>query len=360
MKDTHEVSDRKAELALDVARREYDILRGLHLGENGGPDGYSIYIGIPFCPTTCMYCSFTSYPICVWKDRIDEYLNALFREMEATAEAHRGEPLDTVYIGGGTPTALTAEELEKLLSGIRKIFDLSELKEFTVEAGRADSITSDKLKVMKENGVTRISVNPQTMKQETLDFIGRKHTVEQVRTAYHMARQAGFDNINMDIILGLPGENDSDVEETMRQIREMGPDSLTAHSLAIKKASALNRWIEKNGVPVLHNTDETVEIVRNSAAEMGMKPYYLYRQKHMTGNMENVGYARDGRYGIYNILIMEERQTIVALGAGSITKRVFRGNGGRIERCENARDVDVYISNIEEMISRKERLFEME
>jgi oxygen-independent coproporphyrinogen-3 oxidase len=198
------------------------------------------------------------------------------------------------------------------------------------------------------------------MKQETLDFIGRKHTVEQVRTAYHMARQAGFDNINMDIILGLPGENDSDVEETMRQIREMGPDSLTAHSLAIKKASALNRWIEKNGVPVLHNTDETVEIVRNSAAEMGMKPYYLYRQKHMTGNMENVGYARDGRYGIYNILIMEERQTIVALGAGSITKRVFRGNGGRIERCENARDVDVYISNIEEMISRKERLFEME
>jgi coproporphyrinogen III oxidase-like Fe-S oxidoreductase len=146
----------------------------------------------------------------------------------------------------------------------------------------------------------------------------------------------------------------------MRQIKEMDPDSLTAHSLAIKKASALNRWIEKNGVPVLHNTDETVEIVRNSAAEMGMKPYYLYRQKHMTGNMENVGYAREGRYGIYNILIMEERQTIVALGAGSITKRVFKGKGGRIERCENARDVDVYISNIEEMISRKERLFEME
>ncbi len=360
MQDIHEVSDRKARLALDVAEREYGIFHGLHLGINGEKSGYSVYIGIPFCPTTCMYCSFTSYPICVWKDRIDDYLAALSKEIESTADVHAGEPLDTVYIGGGTPTSLSADELERLLYKIRTTLDCSSLKEFTVEAGRADSITANKLRVMKNSGVTRISVNPQTMKQETLDFIGRKHTAGQVKDAYYAAREAGFDNINMDIILGLPGEDDGDVADTMRQIAEMSPDSLTAHSLAIKKASALSRWIEKNGVPVLHNTDETVEIVRRSAADMDMKPYYLYRQKHMTGNMENVGYARDGKYGIYNILIMEERQTIVALGAGSITKRVFQGNSGRIERCENAKDVSVYISNIDEMIERKQRLFSIE
>jgi oxygen-independent coproporphyrinogen-3 oxidase len=240
---------------------------------------------------------------------------------------------------------------------IRDTLDCSHLAEFTVEAGRADSITSDKLKVMKECGITRISVNPQTMKQATLDFIGRRHTVEQVKEAFYAARTAGFDNINMDIILGLPGEDDRDVINTMEQIEAMSPDSLTAHSLAIKKSSALSKWIEKNGVPVLNNTDETIEIVRDSAAKMDMKPYYLYRQKHMTGNMENVGYARDGRYGIYNILIMEEKQTIIALGAGSITKRVYTDGSGRIERCENARDIATYISNIDEMIERKRKLF---
>lgn len=391
MKSVHEVSDRKSKLAYDVANRENEILGRIHIGgtSNGSKShdgvatdacesigaaescesagaatgmnkkecGYSVYIGIPFCPTTCMYCSFTSYPISSWKDRVDEYLSAVFKEIDYVADAHKDEILDTVYIGGGTPTSLTAGQMKRLLMKIRDTLDCSHLAEFTVEAGRADSITADKLRAMKQCGVTRISVNPQTMKQATLDFIGRRHTVEQVKEAFALARTEGFDNINMDIILGLPGEDDTDVRNTMDQIEVMTPDSLTAHSLAIKKSSALSRWIEKNGVPVLHNTDETVEIVRESAARMDMKPYYLYRQKHMTGNMENVGYARDGKYGIYNILIMEEKQTIIALGAGSITKRVYTDKSGRIERCENARDIATYITNIEEMIDRKKKLF---
>ena len=225
-----------------------------------------------------------------------------------------------------------------------------------MEAGRADSITAEKLKVLKEYGVTRISVNPQTMKQETLDLIGRRHTVEQVKEAFALAREAGFTNINMDLILGLPGETAEDVGNTMREVKKLKPDSLTVHSLAIKRASKLSQWIEENGITALNNTDETMQITMDGAREMGMVPYYLYRQKNMSGNFENVGYAEEGKFGIYNILIMEEKQTIVALGAGSITKRVFPD--GRIERCDNVKDVALYIEKIEEMIERKRKLFE--
>ena len=245
--------------------------------------------------------------------------------------------------------------MKRLLDKIRGSLDLSHLKEFTVEAGRADSITTEKLEVLRKGGVTRISVNPQTMKQETLDLIGRRHTVEQVKEAFAMARSAGFSNINMDIILGLPGENAQDVRHTMEEIRKLNPDSLTVHSLAIKRASKLSQWIVENGISTLNNTEETMEITAQGAALMGMVPYYLYRQKNMSGNFENVGYAREGKFGIYNILIMEEKQNIVALGAGSISKRLFPG--GRIERCENVKEVAQYIERIDEMIERKCVLF---
>ena len=208
---------------------------------------------------------------------------------------------------------------------------------------------------MKRYGVTRISVNPQTMKQETLDLIGRRHTVAQTVEAFRLAREEGFDNINMDLILGLPGETKEDVEETIRRVQELGPDSLTVHSLAIKRASRLSQWILEHGISTLHNTDETMAIAAQGAKQMGMEPYYLYRQKNMSGNFENTGYARPGKYGLYNILIMEEKQTIVALGAGSITKRVFPD--GRIERCDNVKDVGLYIEKIDEMIERKKELF---
>lgn len=349
---THAVSDEKALLSLDIAKREKALLDQIHY-----VDGYSLYIGIPFCPTTCLYCSFTSYPIAIWRKRMQEYLEAVYKEIQFISEFYKDKILDTVYIGGGTPTTLEAEDLEWLLSRVREAFDWSQVKEFTVEAGRADSITREKLEVLKKYGVTRISVNPQTMKDETLKTIGRQHTVQQVKDAYAMAREVGFENINMDIILGLPGEVETDVTNTIEEIKKLNPDSLTVHSLAIKRASKLNQWIEENGIETLKNTDTTMDIAAAGAKAMNMEPYYLYRQKNMSGNFENVGYARDGKFGIYNILIMEEVQTIVALGAGSITKRVFPD--GRIERCDNVKDVALYIEKIDEMIERKRKLLSM-
>ncbi len=351
LKAAHAVSDEKAQLSLDIARREKAILDRLHY-----EDGYSLYIGIPFCPTTCLYCSFTSYPIAVWRKRVDEYLQALFQEIDFVAETYKNKILDTVYIGGGTPTTLEAAELDRLLQYVRDKFDFRQVTEFTVEAGRADSITREKLDVLKKHGVTRISVNPQTMKDETLRYIGRQHTVAQVKDAFWLAREAGFDNINMDIILGLPGELESDVQNTIHEICKLNPDSLTVHSLAVKRASKLSQWIEENGIETLRNTDSTMDIAQKGAYALEMKPYYLYRQKNMSGNFENVGYAREGKYGIYNILIMEEKQTIVACGAGSVSKRVYPD--GRIERSENVKDVAQYIERIGEMIERKRVLLE--
>lgn len=349
MKEVYLLSDEKLELAIDIAKREKALLDTIHY-----KDGYSIYIGIPFCPTTCLYCSFTSYPICSYKKRIGEYLEAVFKEIDFIADYYKDKIIDTIYVGGGTPTTLEAEELELLLNKITTTLDLSNLKEFTVEAGRADSITREKLVVLKKYNVDRISVNPQTMNQKTLDFIGRRHTVEQVLEAYKLAKEIGIPNINMDIILGLPGEEETEVSYTIDEIKKLNPDSLTVHSLAIKRASKLAEWIKENGMSALNNTDETMAIARDGAKDMGMVPYYLYRQKNMSGNFENVGYAREGRFGIYNILIMEEVQTIVAIGAGSVTKRVF--GDGRIERCDNVKDVALYIEKIDEMIERKRNL----
>lgn len=349
LRQTHYVSREKCELSIEIARRERQLLSKIHY-----QGGYSLYIGIPFCPSTCLYCSFTSYPIAVYREKVERYIDCVIREMEYVAQAYRGKILDTVYIGGGTPTTLEPEQLDRLLDSLKSLFDFSTVQEFTVEAGRADSITADKLEVLRRHGVSRISVNPQTMKQETLDIIGRKATVEQVTQAYGLAREAGFDNINMDLILGLPGEDEADVRRTVDRVVDLAPDSLTVHSLAIKRASRLNQWIQEHGIETLRNTDETMEIAAAGAKALDMHPYYLYRQKNMSGNFENVGYAREGKYGLYNILIMEEQQTIVALGAGSITKRVYPD--GRIERCENVKEVALYLEKIDEMIERKRRL----
>lgn len=349
MRSTYLCSKEKTELAIDIAKREQKILADIHYEE-----GYSLYVGIPFCPTTCLYCSFTSFPIRAWKDKVDAYLSAVEKEIDFVKEACADKVLDSIYIGGGTPTTLEPDELDRLFAKLKGTLDWSQVKEFTVEAGRADSITAEKLRVMKKWGVTRISVNPQTMKQETLDVIGRRHTVEQTVEAFWTARREGFDNINMDLILGLPGETKNDVAETMRRVKELAPDSLTVHSLAIKRASRLSQWILENGMDTLHNTDETMQIAALGARELGMEPYYLYRQKNMSGNFENVGYAKPGKAGIYNILIMEEKQSILALGAGTISKAVYPD--GRIERCDNVKDVDLYIEKIDEMIERKRKL----
>ena len=350
MKETYFTSDEKIALATEVAKRELSLLKTIDY-ENG----YSLYVGIPFCPTTCLYCSFTSFPIGLWKGKTHLYLEALFKELDYVAERMEGKTLDTVYIGGGTPTSLQAEELEEILCKLERTFPIEKVKEFTVEAGRPDSITEGKLRVLRNHGITRISINPQTMKQETLDLIGRFHSVEMVKEKFLLARELGFDNINMDLIVGLPNEDIKDVENTMEQLKNLSPDSITVHSLAIKRSARLSTQKEQYGNLKIVNTQDMIDMTARYAKEMGMNPYYLYRQKNMAGNFENVGYAVPGKECIYNILIMEEKQTIMACGAGTTTKVLYPAEN-RLERAENVKDVEQYIDRIDEMLLRKERL----
>ena len=351
LKKEYYVSTRKGKLAIKVAENEKRLLEKIDYN-----NGYSLYAGIPFCPTTCLYCSFTSYPLAVWRDRVDTYVDAMLKEMAFTARLMKDKTLDTFYMGGGTPTTLEAEQLERVLGFFEDSFDTSSLKEYTIEAGRPDSITKDKLMVMKHHGVNRISINPQTMNDDTLKLIGRHHSAAQVKDAFRLARDCGFDNINMDLIIGLPGETEEHIKRTMDEVAALAPDSLTVHSLAIKRAANLNIFWEKYKAYSMINTDDIINMTADCASAMGMEPYYLYRQKNMAGNFENVGYSKPGREGIYNILIMEEKQTIMAVGAGASTKVVFPEEN-RIERVENVKDVKTYIENVDEMIDRKRRFF---
>ena len=341
------MSEEKARLGIEIAKREKAQLEQLDY-----EDGYSLYVGIPFCPTTCAYCSFTSYPIEAWKTRVEEYLGALCKEISYVGDISKEKKLNTIYIGGGTPTTLEADQLDRLLTHLEETFSYEEIKEITVEAGRPDSITREKLQAIREFPVTRISVNPQTMNQETLDLIGRRHTTEEVKQAFHMAREAGFMNINMDLIAGLPGETSEHMQRTMDAIVDLAPDSVTVHSLALKRAAFLNQNREQFPVAGADEVNRMIGISHEGALAIEAEPYYLYRQKNIAGNLENVGYARKGCEGLYNILIMEEKQPIIALGAGGSSKLVFDG-GRRIERVENVKDVTNYISRIEEMIERK-------
>ncbi len=344
------VSPEKTELSVDIALRERAALKGLNLNS-----GYSLYVGIPFCPTRCLYCSFTSYPAAAWYGRMEDYLDSLYKEIDWTYRRFTSPP-DTVYIGGGTPTALSSDLLDQLLDRLCSRFDLGRGQEFTVEAGRPDSIDAEKLDVLRKYPVNRISVNPQTMSQATLDRIGRKHTVYDTVNAYYLAREKGFDNINMDIIIGLPEEKPADVANTAEKLEELSPDSLTVHALAVKRASRLK--MEAEGTVVAGGTQEELEEMMKTAAaaaaSIGLKPYYLYRQKNMAGNLENVGYAKDSKLCLYNIVNMEEVQTVVALGAGTVTKAVWPD--GRIERCDNAKDILLYMGAVDEYIARKAKL----
>lgn len=361
------VSPEKAALAYEVACAELDILHSA----GPLPGSASLYIGIPFCPSICRYCSFSSGSIERFAGAVEPYLDTLIAELRKKKEQYFSEhsfPL-TIYIGGGTPTSLSAEQLARLLRaaeeiyGIRRGLSSGRIREYTVEAGRPDSIIREKLQVLKEYGVTRISVNPQTMNQKTLDAIGRCHTVEQTEDAFALARSMGFDNINMDLIMGLPGENAEDVSRTLGKILAMRPDSLTIHSLAVKRASAIGmaRKQQPQGQNIgrSHKPDETghriEEMIRagyENAIQMGMHPYYLYRQKQIAGNFENIGYALPGKEGLYNILIMEEVQSIIACGAGASTKIVTQeevpnprrgGRMTRIVRMENVKNIEEYI-----------------
>ncbi len=349
MKSVYLCSDEKANLAVSIAHREQDVLSGLE------PGGFSLYVGIPFCPTRCLYCSFTSYPIACWEPQTDRYLDALKREIDFFSDCYRDRHVDSVYVGGGTPTTLSARQLSGLIGYIRDSFDMSHVGEITVEAGRPDSITDDKLEALYAAGVGRISINPQTMNDKTLRIIGRSHTTDDVYRAFEAARAAGFTNINTDLILGLPGETAGDVANTFARIGALMPDSITIHSMAIKRAADMHRYLEEHPDIKSINTPEIMDVADKGARSLGLVPYYLYRQKNMAGNFENVGYARRECFGIYNVVIMEEVTDIAAAGAGTISKRVFAD--GRIERCDNVKDVAMYIDSIEEMIDRKRKLF---
>lgn len=352
MEETYYCSEEKIRLSTDIAKWERKLLEPIDY-----EDGYSLYVGIPFCPSTCLYCSFTSYPLVKWQKRVDEYLDALCKELDYIAEELKDKVLNSVYIGGGTPTTLSAEQMDRLLTKIEENFDFTHVQEFTVEAGRPDSVTREKLEAIKKHKVDRISVNPQTMKDETLKIIGRHHTVAQTVESYQLAREAGFDNINMDLIIGLPGETKEDVAHTLKELAKLAPDSITVHSLAIKRAARLNLFKDTYEEMGLENSAEIMDLTYESCKEQGLLPYYLYRQKNMAGNFENVGYAKADKAGIYNILIMEEKQSIVAAGAGASTKMVYPG--GRIERIENVKDVGQYIQRIDEMIQRKKEFWEV-
>ena len=347
MRNTYSVSREKTALAITIANRERAILKDMDY-ENG----YSLYVGIPFCPSICLYCSFGSHPLERWVKRVDEYLDALCKEITFIRQAMGEQKLNTIYIGGGTPTTLEPDQLYRLLSHIQDTFDFTHVKEYTVEAGRPDSITQDKLNVLRQFPVNRISVNPQTMNQKTLDVIGRKHTVEDTKNIFLTAREMGFTNINMDLIIGLPGEGKEEVAHTLEEIEKLQPDSLTVHSLALKRATRLNLFRDQYEEMSFENSQEIMEMTQKCAQNMGMGPYYLYRQKNIAGNFENVGYAEVDKAGIYNILIMEEKQTILAAGAGASTKFVSE-HGNRIERVENVKDVNQYIQRIDEILERK-------
>ena len=345
------LSGEKADLLLSVLRRQRSAL-----GKPARGSG-CLYIGIPFCPTRCLYCSFTSNK--AEEPMMSGYMEALLKEMAyAGAEVRKsGMRLESVYIGGGTPTALPEAHFSRLLDGVTGHFDLTAAREFSVEAGRPDTITSGKLSAIKGAGVTRISINPQSMHGRTLEHIGRMHTRESVAEAFSAAREAGMNSINMDVIAGLPGEGPEDFAETLRQVVGMGPENITVHTLAVKRAS---RLMEMDSGYHYGQGDAVREMLQGcgkSLAGAGYAPYYLYRQKHMAGGLENVGWCREGAEGVYNVRIMEEAQTVVALGAGGISK-VFFPDENRHERVPNVSDCGQYVSRIDEMIARKrEKLF---
>ena len=349
--DRYYVSDKKAELSINVAKKEISMLEGLDY-----KSGYSLYIGIPFCPSTCLYCSFTSFAIDKFDSLVEKYLDALEKEIRFVIN-HMNKMPDTIYIGGGTPTSLSEDRLDRLLTIIDEVCDFDKIYEYTVEAGRPDSITREKLKIMKRHNVGRISINPQTMNQKTLDLIGRKHTVREIIEVFNLARELGFDNINMDIIVGLPDENIDDIRHTLDEIMKLNPDSFTVHSLALKRASRLNINKDEYLTDRVNNSDEIMDATIECAKKMGMEPYYLYRQKNMAGNMENVGYSKPGKECLYNVLIMEEKQDIIAIGAGASTKKV-NYEGLKTEHEFNIKDVKGYIERIDEMIERKRTFVE--
>lgn len=343
------VQDEKIDLAIQVSRFEEKVI------SKNSSDKISLYIGIPFCPTRCIYCSFTAYSLSQYLKQVDNYLDALEKEVIAVSKMIKNLKIESIYIGGGTPTSLNETQLERFLNIINKNFKISSC-EFTFEAGRADTINKDKLRILKNYPITRISINPQTMNDETLKIIGRNHTVDEFKQVFNLAREEGFNNINTDIILGLIGENLNHVYKTIDEIEKLDPESFTVHTLAVKRASRLKENLEKFTLNSFYEMEQMLKITKDFAQRNQLLPYYMYRQKNVIGNFENVGYCKSGFECIYNIQIMEEKQTIVALGSGASTK-ICIPEKSQVERVFNIKGIEEYINRIDEMIARKESIF---
>lgn len=345
------VSNQKAELSLLTVRNEERLLSNIK------PDSFSLYVSIPFCPSRCSYCSFVSSSVEKTVHLIPDYVRLLCREIQYTAKIAESLRLrlESVYVGGGTPTTLDARQLRLILGTITDSFNLRDCSEFTVEAGRPDTITTEKLIALKEGGVTRISVNPQTLNDEVLKTIGRRHTAEQTLSAFALARELGFTNINMDLIAGLPGDSVESFTSTLDRILALSPESVTVHTLCLKRSARIFQDESKCVDNTAGSADQMLDYADEQLLQNGYAPYYLYRQSRMVGNLENTGWAKPGFESPYNVLIMDETQTILACGAGAVSK-IKAPNSNCLERIFNFKYPYEYISRFEEMMTRKDQV----
>ena len=351
LKDKYLVSDEKASLMLEIAKRERTHITPYD------SNLISLYVCIPFCPTRCLYCSFPSNDLKQKGKKVPEYLEKLEEEIRvATAHIYSlGKKIDCIYIGGGTPTSIKADEMQSLLTVIASHVRMEDLKEYTIEAGRPDTIDLEKLSLMKQFGVDRICVNPQTMNEETLVTIGRSHNSEAIVKVMNMAREVGFETINMDVIMGLPGESAVHSQKTIEQLMALDPENITIHTLAVKRASRLNEDRESYELSHDEVVAEMMTLADQELRKHGLSPYYMYRQKKMIGHLENVGYAKIGHESLYNMRIMEERHSIVACGAGAISK-LCEPKENRFERVANFKGLEDYLERFDEILAKKKLL----
>lgn len=349
LKEEYLMEDKKAELALTVAKKERSILESMPQNSVG------IYVGIPFCPSRCSYCSFISQATNHNNKYVLPYVEALLKEIEYSGRRFKemGLKADSIYFGGGTPTAIEPYLLEKLIEKLKEEFDLSHLREFTVEAGRPDTFSKEMVDMLKRENVGRISINPQTMHQKTLDLVGRRHSVEDVKRAFYLAHEAGIESINADLIAALPGEDENHIRESVEEILKLSPHAITVHTLYMKRASdmidSFSRLRFTKGAALM--VDTAREAIENS----GFSPYYMYKQRNTLGNLENVGFAKEGHESLYNVYIMEEVQPILALGAGGSSKMV---KGEDIQRIFNPKEASDYTNRIDEVLKRKDMFFD--
>lgn len=351
LKKEYSISEKKLDIMFEVADNEQPIIDSL--SENSA----SLYIDIPFCPSKCIYCSFASMSTEKMGKYISPYLNALYDEIDTTKKivSDLGLKIESVYFGGGTPTTLLSIELDNLIRKLKESFDFSFVREFTVEAGRPDTITDSKLCVLKKHGVNRISINPQTMNDKTLKVIGRRHSTADIRNAFKLAENYDFDCVNADVIAGLPGEELNDFKYTVDEVLKLNPQNITVHTMSIKRAADINRYGCDIKSADFDEIGKMIDYSYETLKSNGLKPYYLYRQKNILGDMENTGYCKEGLEGIYNIVMMEEIKTVVSCGVGAVTKLV---RPDFIDRIFNFKDVIEYINRIDEIKERKQYMYD--